>query len=152
MTSVDSTAALGSLEFAAVLEVIAGRTAGPLAASRIRELLPDTDPSRINLELARVGELLSLHRRGERLEVPAVPDLRSALGRLRVDGSVLELGELADTRRTMVSGRLIAEELQRIATAAPLVADACLEQAYVTMAATSSPRAMRRNSDVGRTP
>lgn len=123
MTPVDSTVALGSLEFAAVLEVIAGRAAGPLAASRIRGLLPDTDASRITLELARVGELLSLHRRGERLEVPAVPDLRSALGRLRVEGSVLEVGELADIRRTTVAGRLIADALQRIAAAAPLVAE-----------------------------
>jgi DNA mismatch repair protein MutS2 len=123
MTSVDSTAALGSLEFAAVLDVIAGRAAGPLAALRIRALLPDTDPSRINLELARVGELLSLHRRGERVVVPPVPDLRSALGRLRVDGSVLEVGELADIRRTATAGRLISDDLVRIASMAPLVAE-----------------------------
>ena len=123
MTPVDSTAALGSLEFAAVLDVIAGRAAGPLAASRIRELRPGTDPSHINLELARVGELLGLHRRGERLVVPAVPDLRSALGRLRVEGSVLEVGELADVRRTTTAGRLIGDELQRIAALAPLVAE-----------------------------
>jgi DNA mismatch repair protein MutS2 len=123
MTSVDSTAALGSLEFAAVLDVIAGRAAGPLAALRIRALLPDTDPSRINLELARVGELLSLHRRGERVVVPPVPDLRSALGRLRVDGSVLEIGELADIRRTATAGRLISDDLARIASMAPLVAE-----------------------------
>jgi DNA mismatch repair protein MutS2 len=123
MTSVDSTAALGSLEFAAVLDVIAGRAAGPLAALRIRALLPDTDPSRINLELARVGELLSLHRRGERVVVPPVPDLRSALGRLRVDGSVLEVGELADIRRTATAGRLISDDLARIASMAPLVAE-----------------------------
>jgi DNA mismatch repair protein MutS2 len=123
MTSVDSTAALGSLEFAAVLDVIAGRAAGPLAALRIRALLPDTDPSRINLELARVGELLSLHRRGERVVVLPVPDLRSALGRLRVDGSVLEVGELADIRRTATAGRLISDDLARIASMAPLVAE-----------------------------
>lgn len=123
MTPADSTEALGSLEFAAVLEVIAGRTAGPLAALRIRELRPNTDRSHITLELSRVGELLSLHRRGERFDVAAVPDLRGALGRLRVEGSVLEVSELADVRRTMVAGRLIADELERIAALAPLVAE-----------------------------
>ena len=119
MTPGDSAEALASLEFAAVLEVLAARAAGPQAAERLRAATPRTDPDIITTELGRVAELLALHRRGERLEVPAVPELRAALGRLRVEGSVLELGELVDVRRTLGAGRVIATELARVAESCP---------------------------------
>lgn len=122
MTPADSAEALGSLELAAVLEVIAARAAGPQAAARLRTAAPSTDSTEIRTELGRVAELLALHRRGERLEVPPVPDLRAALGRLRVAGSVLELGELADLRRALAAGRTIAAELERLADPCPTVA------------------------------
>lgn len=122
MTPADSTEALGSLEFASVLEVIAGRAAGSLAAERIAALQPTTDQHHITAELARVGQFLALLRRGERVEVPAVPDIRAALARLRMDGSVLEAVELAAIRRTLSAARVIASELGRNAESAPLLA------------------------------
>ncbi len=122
MTAAESTAALGSLEFTAVLEVIAGRAAGEVAAGRLRALRPGHDSPTITAQLRQVAELLALHRRGERLEVSAVPALHGALARLRVEGSVLELGELADVQRTLVAGRMIATELERVTEAAPSVA------------------------------
>lgn len=118
----ESAEALVSLEFAAVLEVIAGRASGPLAAERLRRTVPSTDIATINVELGRTAELLALRRRGEGIDVPPVPDLRTALARLRVEGSVLELAELVDVRRTLTAGRLIAAELERVSESCPQVA------------------------------
>lgn len=114
--------ALGSLEFAAVLEVIARRAAGPVAAARLNALRPSDDPAFVASELRLVGEMLSLLRRGERLEIPGVADIRPAVARLRVDGSVLELSELTDIRRTLAAGRTVAAELARVAEMAPALA------------------------------
>jgi DNA mismatch repair protein MutS2 len=122
MTPPDPAAALVALEFAAVLEVIAQHAAGAHAADRLRALHPSTDIDWITGELALVGELLALRRRGETLEVPAVPDVRGALARLRLDGGVLELSQLGELRRVLTAGRVIAAELARVADRAPRMA------------------------------
>ena len=96
MNPIASAEALDALEFPSALEIISARAAGALAAERIRSLTPDIDRQRIAAELQRVAECLGILRRGERMEVPATPDLRGALGRLRIDGGVLELGQLLD--------------------------------------------------------
>ncbi|MES2306048.1 MAG: Smr/MutS family protein [Gemmatimonadota bacterium] len=114
--------ALDSLEFEVALEVVAEYSAGPLGAEAIRARRPSTDADWIRFELAYVGELLALLRRGESIAVAPVPQLRGALGRLRVDGSVLELGELADVKLTLAAGRAIANELERVADACPRLA------------------------------
>jgi DNA mismatch repair protein MutS2 len=122
MNPADSAEALASLEFAAVLDVIAARAAGPEATAWLRHAAPSTDHATITTELGRTAEVLALRRQGERLEVPPVPDMRAALARLRVDGSVLELGELAGMRQTLVAGRVISAELERIAVSCPMTA------------------------------
>ena len=115
--------ALATLEFAHVLEVIAGRAAGPLGAAAIRTRLPTDDVDWIRRELALVGEVLAVLHRGGAMAVAPVPDLRSALGRLRVEGSVLEIAELAAMRTALTAGREIAGELERQAEACPRVAE-----------------------------
>ncbi|MEO5799838.1 MAG: Smr/MutS family protein [Gemmatimonadales bacterium] len=114
--------ALDSLEFEIALEVVAEYSAGPLGAEAIRARQPSTDADWIRFELAYVGEMLALLRRGESIAVAPVPQIRGALGRLRVDGSVLELGELADVKFTLAAGRAIANELERVADACPRLA------------------------------
>lgn len=123
MNPVAPTEALAALEFATVLEILATRAAGPVAAGRLRQLSPHSDPETVASELRRIGELLALHRRGDRLDVPPVPELRPTLGRLRVAGSVLEPGELVAIRHTLAAAHTIAAELQRVADAAPQVAE-----------------------------
>ena len=76
--------ALAALEFQAVLDVVAGYAAGPLGAGQLRARRPTADAGWIRWELALVGELLAVLRRGDRLEVPPVPELKGALGRLRM--------------------------------------------------------------------
>ena len=55
-------------------------------------------------------------RRGSAIDVAPVPDLRGALGRLRVDGSVLEIGELAAVKAALAAGRA---ESRRNSSATP---------------------------------
>lgn len=114
--------AFASLELAAVLDVVAEHAAGPLGAEAVRARRPSDDVEWIRHELQLVGEVLALLRRGERLEVVPAPSLRSALGRLRVAGSVLEINELAAIKAALAAGRIIAQELERVAEVAPHLA------------------------------
>ncbi len=114
--------AFASLELNSVLEVVAGYASGPLGAEAVRSRRPTDDDEWIRHELRLVGELLALLRRGERLDVPPVPALRGALGRLRVEGSVLEIDELAGIKSTLSAARIIAQELERAREVAPTLA------------------------------
>ncbi len=114
--------ALAALEFQAVLDVVAGHAAGPLGAAQLRARRPTDDRGWIRWELALVGEILAVLRRGDRLEVPPVPELKGALGRLRMEGSVLEVSELASVKVTLAAGRAVAGELERLAESCPKVA------------------------------
>ena len=114
--------AFGSLELAAVLDVVSDHAVGPLGAEAVRLRRPTDDAEWIQHELRLVGEVLALLRRGERFEVVPVPMLRSALGRLRIAGSVLEVSELAALKTTLAAGRIIAQELERVSEVAPHLA------------------------------
>ncbi len=112
--------ALETIEFAEVLELVAVHAVGPLGAARVRGRRPGDDLGWITGELARVGEVAALFRRGDALLVQPIPDVHRALGRLRIDGSVLEGAELASLQRVLVSARLIQADLRRVAESAPL--------------------------------
>ncbi|HEY4321882.1 MAG TPA: Smr/MutS family protein [Gemmatimonadales bacterium] len=114
--------ALATLEFAAVLAVIAERAAGPLAAAALRDRYPTDDAEWILRELGLVGEVLAVLRRGTAFQVAPVPDLQMPLGRLRVEGSVLEVRDLRALRQALAAGREVAAELDRHADACPRVA------------------------------
>lgn len=114
--------ALDAIEFGAALAVVAEHAAGPLGAAALRARRPSDDAGWIRFELAYVGELLALLRRGEGVVVTPVPEVRGALGRLRVEGSVLELGDLVAIRQTIAAGRAIGQELERVAESCPRVA------------------------------
>ncbi|MBP2648800.1 MAG: mismatch repair protein, partial [Gemmatimonadetes bacterium] len=115
-------AALGDLEFDEVLAAVAGHAAGPLGVARVRERRPSADLAWIREELALVGEVAAVFRRGDKLVAEPVPDLSRALARLRIDGSVLELPELRDLRVVLNAARLVEAELRRIADQAPRAA------------------------------
>ena len=117
-----SAAALAALEFDDVLDVVATSAAGPLGAAALRARRPSSDGEWIRRELALVSEALAALRRGAGIAVAPVPDLRGALGRLRVEGSVLELSELTAVKMALVAGRQNADELERHAESCPRVA------------------------------
>ncbi|MEP6571948.1 MAG: Smr/MutS family protein [Gemmatimonadota bacterium] len=113
--------ALEALEFAQVLQLIAEYAAGPEGSARVRSRWPSDDVAMIREELARVTEAAELERDGRGLVAELVPDVTSALARLRVAGSVLEGHELADLRALLAAARLVSAELRRVATEAPKV-------------------------------
>lgn len=113
--------ALDSLEFAQVLERIASHAAGPLGAATIRARRPSADAGWIESELAVVNQATSLIRTRQGIAAEPVPDLTRALGRLGVEGSVLEIGEMMAIRRTLVAARLVTGELKRVEKDAPLL-------------------------------
>lgn len=115
-------ATLATLEFPAALELVAGHAAGPLGAARVRGRQPLAAAAAIAESLAQVGELLTLMARGEGFDAQPVPELAQVLGRLRLDGTVLESAELLAIRRTLAAARLVSAELGRVAPAAPRVA------------------------------
>ena len=86
--------ALETIELPAVLEVVASHAAGALGAERVSARRPSDDLEWLRLELARVGEIAALFRKGDGLLAEPVPDVRPVLSRLRVEGSVLESAEL----------------------------------------------------------
>ena len=112
--------ALDTIELTAVLGLVAEHAAGELAAARLRARRPVADVAWIRTELARVGEIAALFRRGDALRAEPVPDVARALARLRVEGSVLDGVELARIRVVIAAGRLVREDLVRIRESAPL--------------------------------
>ncbi len=114
--------ALAVLEFSSALKLVAGFAAGPLGADRVRARRPVDGSAWIAGELAPIAELLGLFEDGGGLDVAPVPPLAGVLGRLRLDGSVLEGAELAAVRKTLGAARLAAAELHRIEGSAPRTA------------------------------
>ncbi len=112
-------AALAALEFPAILDHLAQFAAGPLGAAALRRRRPSPDVAWIGRELARVGEMLLLLRGGGGVDVPPMPDLRGALGRLRVEGSVLEVAELGVLLQTMRAGRELMAQLHQLGEQCP---------------------------------
>jgi DNA mismatch repair protein MutS2 len=118
----DCADALETIELAPVLELVAAHTVGPLGRARVLARRPSADAGWIAAELARAGEVAGLLRRGDRLLAEPIPDVTRALGRLRIDGSVLEGHELAALHRVLVASRQVHVDLHRVADQAPLAA------------------------------
>jgi DNA mismatch repair protein MutS2 len=119
LTSAVVAEALETIELPAVLDVVARHAAGPLGAERVRARRPREDLEWIQRELARVGEVAALFRKGDGLLAEPVPDVRPVLARLRVEGSVLESAELLALGRVLGAGRAIHADLTRVAPVAP---------------------------------
>ena len=113
--------ALDTIEFGAVLELVAARAAGPLGAERVRRRRPVTDISWITRELARVEQVAALFRRRDGLLTEPVDDVAPALARLRIEGSLLDGHELTALKRLIATSRRVAEDLARVREQAPLV-------------------------------
>ena len=114
---------LEAIELEPVLDVVAGHAAGPLGAARVRARRPTLDLAWIRRELARVGEVAALFRRGDGLLAEPVPDVGRALSRLRIEGSVLEGQDLLAILRMLGSARRVHADLRRVQEQAPLAAE-----------------------------
>ena len=114
--------ALETIEFGAVLDLVAAYAVGPLGAARVRGRRPTDDLAWIRDELGRAAEVAGLLRRGDRLLAQPIPDVTAALARLRIEGSVLEGVELAALLRVLLAARGVHDDLKRVGDAAPLTA------------------------------
>ena len=115
--------ALETIELDAVLDRVAEHAAGPLGAGRVRARRPTDDLAWIRTELARVGEVAALFRRRDGLLAEPLPDVAPALGRLRIEGSVLEGAELAGIHRALAAARAVHADLTRVTPFAPRAAE-----------------------------
>ncbi|HEY7634670.1 MAG TPA: Smr/MutS family protein [Gemmatimonadales bacterium] len=115
--------ALDTIEFAQVLQLVAVHAAGSLGAERVRGRWPSDDLGWIRSELVRAAEVATLFRQGDGLLAEPIPDVSRPLSRLRIEGSVLEGGELAALHRVLQAARQVRADLLRIAEAAPRAAE-----------------------------
>ncbi len=113
---------LETIEYGPVLDLVAGYAVGPLGAGRVRARRPTLDLDWIGRELARVGEVAGIFRRGDALLAEPVPDVSRALARLRIEGSVLEGTDLVAIQRVLGAARRVHADLRRVEEIAPLAA------------------------------
>ncbi|MBI1723237.1 MAG: hypothetical protein HYR48_04945, partial [Gemmatimonadetes bacterium] len=122
MTGAFADTALAALEFPAALDQLSQYAVTPLGAERVRSLTPSFDPVWIDRELARVSQYAARLEAGDDLEPEAFPDIAPALGRLRLEGAVLEGTELAAVARVLEASRLVGLKLRRVQRDAEAVA------------------------------
>ena len=79
--------ALGVLEFARVLDVVAGYAGSTLGRERVLALSPTDERPWIEREQSRVSACRALMHADARWAPERAPDLREALSRLRVEGA-----------------------------------------------------------------
>ena len=111
-----------ALELSTVLERVAAYAAGPLGREAVLARRPSDDVAWIAGELQTVAESARLVRENRGVVAEPVPEIDSALSRLRVAGSVLEGSQLLAIRRTVLASRLVVAELKRVAPDAPRTA------------------------------
>ena len=104
--------ALNVIELPRTLALISERATSPLGAERVRELRPSTDRQTIEREHARVAAIRSLLSAEEPWHMQGVPDARSALTRLRVDGASLAASDLLVLGALFRSSRVTRESLR----------------------------------------
>jgi DNA mismatch repair protein MutS2 len=99
--------ALGVLELPRVLELVAQRATSDLGAARIRRASPNPDRSWIEREQTRIIAVRALITSDDPWSPEPIPDLTSALARLRIEGTSWSGAELlfgavllASSRRT----------------------------------------------------
>ncbi|HEV7586840.1 MAG TPA: hypothetical protein VGO40_01825, partial [Longimicrobium sp.] len=86
--------ALAVLEYREALDLVARFASSELGGGAVRALQPSADPGWIAPELERVDQMRAFLGGDTGWSMAPVPDVREGVRRLRVEGSVLEAGEL----------------------------------------------------------
>ncbi|HKP28164.1 MAG TPA: Smr/MutS family protein, partial [Gemmatimonadales bacterium] len=95
--------------------------AGPLGVESILARRPRTDTADIDRDLELVREGIALLRDAEGFDIVAAPEIRSALDRLRIEGSVLDGLDLVALKNALTASRLVAAELKRVSSRGAMV-------------------------------
>ena len=125
--------ALNVIEFPRTLSLISERAGSPLGAERVRELSPIADRELIEREHARVAAVRSLVSAEDPWSLHGVPDARSALTRLRVEGASLAAVDLLVLGSLLRSSRVTRESLR--GTRASAIVTAVLAEQIQALAA-----------------
>lgn len=115
--------ALSVLQFPEALGVVASYASSTLGADAVRSLTPSISPNWIETELRRVDEMAAFLLRAEPWGMPAIPNVRAALRKLRVEGSALDGAELRDLAQLLRSSKEVRSAVLRTRTASPLLAE-----------------------------
>jgi DNA mismatch repair protein MutS2 len=99
------------LDLNAALSRVAGRATSDVGREQVLALTPSVDRTAIQEELAAVTEMAAFLDEHPRWAPPVIPDARSALSHLGVQGSVLEPGQLHAIGTLLTAGRVLAEAL-----------------------------------------
>src|SRR5688572_17215467 len=94
--------ALQVLQFPETLGLVSGYAAGPLGAEAVRALRPSVVRIEIEQELQRVEQMMLFQTRVGGWAAAAVPDLRSQLRKVAVEGSALDAPVLRDLARMLL--------------------------------------------------
>ncbi len=104
--------ALDVLEYRGALDRVARFAASDLGAGAVRSLAPSTDPVWIEAELRPLSEMMVLLTGDEGWAMPAIPDLRESLRRLRVEGTVWDGAGLRHAGTLVLSSRSVRRNLR----------------------------------------
>jgi DNA mismatch repair protein MutS2 len=111
--------ALNVLEYREALDLVARYASSALGAGAVRALSPSGDPAWIVPELARVDEMRGFLRGDNGWQVPAIPDVREALRKMRVEGSVLDGTQLRDVGVLLTGSRTTRRSVMQNAGSLP---------------------------------
>ncbi|MDT8340835.1 MAG: Smr/MutS family protein [Longimicrobiales bacterium] len=109
------------LEFARVLQGVAGRAASPQGRAHVEALLPLPVEQARN-ELDRVRAVMSFQQERPGWGMPAIPAPEAALTRLELPGGVLEPSDLHRVGVLLASARVLAREMDGRAALDPHLA------------------------------
>ena len=115
--------ALAVLEFPRVLERIAGHAVSEPGRRAVLSLRPRREPEAVEEALATADEMVSLLLRLESWSPPDIPDAGRLLGRLAVEGSVLDVEHLGEMVRLLRASRLVRADLRKFPEDLPRMAD-----------------------------
>lgn len=114
--------ALVVLQYPDALRIVARFASSPLGAEAVLALEPSDELAVVETELRCVDQMVTFLLRSEDWIVPPIPDLRVALRRLAVAGSVWEGPELRDAGELLRSARATRRAVLRYAEEYPLLA------------------------------
>ncbi|MGQ0649563.1 MAG: endonuclease MutS2, partial [Gemmatimonadaceae bacterium] len=104
--------ALSVLQFASVLDVVAEHAASSLGAAAVRDRRPAEDRAASERELTRVTAMRAMVATEQGWAPQAFSDVRPAIAKLRVEGTMLMGTELRDVSQLLRAARLTSESLR----------------------------------------
>ena len=111
--------ALQVLEFDRVLEFVAGLASTTAGREMVRGLRPSADPHAVRARLDAVAETVRFLEPRSDWALPSVPDARTTMARLEVEGSVLRAAGLSRLGGLLAAGRALDRVLAEGAAGLP---------------------------------